>query len=56
MSQELALTLVDLKRDDVIEEVRARIDNGEDPMLILDECRDGMKIVGDRFSPEIFSG
>jgi len=49
MSQKLALTLVDLKRDEVIEEIRARIEDGENPMPILNECRDGMKIVGDRF-------
>lgn len=49
MSGELSKALVDLKRDEVVDIVRRRIDMGEDPLYILDDCRQGMTIVGERF-------
>jgi len=30
--------------------VRARLDSGEEPVAILEECRDGMEIVGERYA------
>jgi len=68
MSEELSMALVELKRDEAVEMVRSKIDGGEDPLQILEECRRGMTIVGDRFqkgeyflaelmlSAEIFKG
>ncbi|GAG02623.1 unnamed protein product, partial [marine sediment metagenome] len=68
MSEELSMALVELKRDEAVEIVRSKIDGGEDPLQILEECRWGMTIVGDRFqkgeyflaelmlSAEIFKG
>ena len=68
MSEELSTALVELKRDEAVEIVRSKIDGGEDPLRILEECRRGMTIVGDRFqkgeyflaelilSAEIFKG
>lgn len=68
MSEELSTALVELKRDEAVEIVRSKIDGGEDPLQILEECRRGMTIVGDRFqkgeyflaelilSAEIFKG
>jgi len=68
MSEGLSTALVELKRDEAVEIVRSKIDGGEDPLQILEECRRGMTIVGDRFqkgeyflaelilSAEIFKG
>ena len=68
MFEELSTALVELKRDKAVEMVRSKIDGGEDPLQILEECRRGMTIVGDRFqkgeyflaelmlSAEIFKG
>ena len=49
MSDELAKLLVELKRDEALYMVKSRIGNGEDAMRILEECRQGMIIVGDLF-------
>ena len=49
MLQDLGIAIADLKRDPVIEAVTKRSEGGEDPIRILDECRHGMTIVGDRF-------
>jgi methanogenic corrinoid protein MtbC1 len=49
MSQELAMAIVELKRDEAMELVKSRAEKGEDPLAILAECREGMTIVGDRF-------
>lgn len=68
MSGELSMALVELERDRVAEEVKSRAETGESPIQILEECRRGMTIVGDRFqkgeyflaelmlSAEIFKG
>ncbi len=68
MSEELATAIVELKRDEVLDAVKKMAKNGEDPLRILEECRRGMAIVGDRFqkgdyflaelmlSAEIFKG
>ena len=68
MSEELSAAIVDLERDDVLSAVKSRAEAGEDPVQILDECRRGMTIVGERFqagdyflaelmlSAEIFKG
>ena len=62
------MALVELERDRVAEEVKSRAETGESPIQILEECRRGMTIVGDRFqkgeyflaelmlSAEIFKG
>ena len=49
MSDELAMALVELKRDDVLETVKEKAERGDDPLGLLEECRRGMTIVGDRF-------
>jgi len=68
MSDELIMALVELRRDEVAEAVKSRVEKGEDPLHILDELRRGMTMVGDRFqrdeyflaelllSAEIFKG
>jgi methanogenic corrinoid protein MtbC1 len=49
VANDLSAYIVELKRDEVIEGVKARLNEGEDPIHILDECRRGMTIVGERF-------
>ncbi len=49
MDEELSMKVVELKRDEVVEIVQKRLDTGDDPLRILDECRKGMTIVGERF-------
>jgi methylmalonyl-CoA mutase cobalamin-binding domain/chain len=49
MSDALAMALVELKRDEVLETVKIQAERGDDPLKILEECRRGMTIVGDRF-------
>lgn len=68
MSEELSAAIVDLERDDALSAVKNRAEAGDDPVQILDECRRGMAIVGERFqagdyflaelmlSAEIFKG
>lgn len=55
--------LADLKDEEVMEFVKQRLDAGEDPLVILEDSRKGMEIVGQRFAndeyflPElVFSG
>ena len=49
MSDALAMALVELKRDEVLEAVKDKAERGDDPLGLLEECRRGMTIVGDRF-------
>jgi methanogenic corrinoid protein MtbC1 len=54
---ELANAIADLKEDEVKKIVQTKIDSGVDPMSIVDECRQGMEIVGDRYkNKEYFLG
>lgn len=45
----LADALVALQKQDVVEEVRRRAEAGDDPVAIIDECREGMGVIGDRY-------
>lgn len=63
MSGSIAELLSTLNEKDTLDLVKRRMNEGADPLAILEEAREGMKIVGDRFSkgtyfiPElIFSG
>ena len=49
MSEELALAIVDLDREKVLNLVESRSKKGESPLQILEECRQGMTIVGERY-------
>lgn len=49
MLQELAMAVVELRRDEALDLVKRRTESGEDPLGILAECQEGMAIVGDRF-------
>jgi len=49
MSSSLTKNLVELERDNVLSEVKERLDQGEDPMSIFKECKKGMEEVGERY-------
>jgi len=49
MSEGLSKALVELERDEVIKALKGRVEEGEDPVGILEQCRQGMTIVGERF-------
>jgi len=50
MTKSLSDAIVNLERDEVFESVRKRADAGEDPIKIIEECRQGMKVVGDLYT------
>jgi 5-methyltetrahydrofolate--homocysteine methyltransferase len=55
MSSDLTNNLVELERDQVLSEIKERLDKGEDPLKIFEECKQGMDIVGEKFkSKEYF--
>jgi methanogenic corrinoid protein MtbC1 len=49
MTEDVCAAIAGLKRDQVVETVRRRVEEGEDPKRILDECRRGMEVVGERY-------
>lgn len=54
---ELANAIADLKEDEVKKIVQDKIASGANPMSIVDECRQGMEIVGRRYKDkEYFLG
>jgi 5-methyltetrahydrofolate--homocysteine methyltransferase len=63
MSGELVKLLSDLKEPEALEYVDNALAKGGDPMALLDEARQGMNVVGERFAAEdyfipdlVFSG
>jgi len=49
MASELSQWIVDLKKEAIEAEVKQRAESGENPIQILNECREGMARVGERF-------
>lgn len=49
MSETLAELLCELNEDEVLAQTQQRLAEGGDPLLIIEECRRGMEIVGKRF-------
>jgi len=52
MASDLAGLLSDLKEQEALDTVKKKLAEGVDPMKILADAREGMKIVGERFSNE----
>jgi methanogenic corrinoid protein MtbC1 len=50
MADDLINLMADLKEEEVLTIVKRRLDVGEDPLLILDDSRKAMEIVGKRFA------
>ncbi len=51
---ELSGLLADLQEDAVLSEVRRRIDEGDDLLHIMEECRKGVRLVGERYEQGIY--
>jgi methanogenic corrinoid protein MtbC1 len=49
MSEVLATMLAELKEDETLAEVRKALDEGTDPLTLVEGLREGMSIVGKRF-------
>ena len=49
LSSALIHSIADLKDQEVLELVRQRIARGDDPMDIVEDCRQGMILVGKRY-------
>ncbi|MDO8692124.1 MAG: corrinoid protein [Dehalococcoidia bacterium] len=49
MSETLANLLCELNEDEAMAQVQERLAAGDDPLGIIEECREGMEIVGKRF-------
>ncbi|MFX1394746.1 MAG: B12-binding domain-containing protein [Promethearchaeota archaeon] len=49
LSEDLIKLIVELQENETIELVRKKIDNGEDPLKILDQIREAMAKVGELF-------
>jgi methylmalonyl-CoA mutase cobalamin-binding domain/chain len=49
MPEALSNLFLSLRRDAVVETVERRLGAGEDPLRILDDCRQAMTLVGERF-------
>jgi methanogenic corrinoid protein MtbC1 len=52
MSEQFVQALADLEEDRAIEMAEDRLDTGEDPMDVLDDLKEGMGIVGDRYAAD----
>jgi dimethylamine corrinoid protein len=50
MSKDLIWGIVNLAGDQVLAEVKRRLETGEDSLKILEECRKGMNVVGEQFN------
>ncbi len=49
LQEDLSVLVAELKRDQALESIRRRVEKGDEPRKILDECRRGMEIVGERY-------
>jgi methanogenic corrinoid protein MtbC1 len=49
MFEEMALAIVELERDKALSLAESRSRKGESPLQILEECRHGMSIIGERY-------
>jgi methanogenic corrinoid protein MtbC1 len=48
-NSQLAQLIADLEEDIVLEQVKQRLEAGDDPLQIIDECNEGMREVGQRY-------
>ncbi|MFX1344056.1 MAG: B12-binding domain-containing protein [Promethearchaeota archaeon] len=49
MSSNLTMNIVELERDQVLSEIKERLNQGKDPMKIFEECKQGMDLVGEKY-------
>ncbi len=49
MSEKIAALIAEVEEDKTLEEVRKALDEGTDPLSLVEALRDGMSVVGDRY-------
>ena len=49
MTRPLVEAIADMREDDALREVDTQLQNGSDPLQILEDCRQAMSLVGQRF-------
>ncbi|MFW9943343.1 MAG: B12-binding domain-containing protein, partial [Candidatus Thorarchaeota archaeon] len=49
MTSDLMNNLVELEREKVLSEIKERLSQGEDPMRMFEECKQGMDLVGEKY-------
>lgn len=54
MSSKISENIVQLNENEVLNEVKMRLKQGEDPMKIVDDCREGLIIVGEKYKKKEF--
>ena len=55
MTSKISENIVQLNENKVLNEVKMRLKQGEDPMKIIDDCREGLIIVGEKYKKKNFS-
>jgi methanogenic corrinoid protein MtbC1 len=50
MSKELVDTIVDMREDDAVALAQKLLDSGAEPLGLLDDCREALGVIGDRFA------
>jgi methanogenic corrinoid protein MtbC1 len=50
MSKELVDTIVDMREDDAVALAQKLLDSGAEPLRLLDDCREALGIIGNRFA------
>jgi 5-methyltetrahydrofolate--homocysteine methyltransferase len=53
-NQALVDAIVDMREDDALQMTQISLDEGQDPLAILDDCREAMDIIGNRFEEGIY--
>jgi len=54
MTSTISENIVELNEDEVLNEVEIRLKQGEDPIKIIDDCREGLIIVGEKYKKKEF--
>ncbi|MBI4790527.1 MAG: cobalamin B12-binding domain-containing protein [Chloroflexi bacterium] len=49
MTKQLVEAIADMREEDALQSAQEMLDNGVDPLVILDDCREAMAVVGKRF-------
>ncbi len=54
MSEELITAIVEMQEEKAIELAKGMLEQGDDPIKLLEKCRKGMDIVGQRFAEGVY--
>jgi methylmalonyl-CoA mutase cobalamin-binding domain/chain len=54
MTSNITKNIIELENDKVLNEVKNRLNQGEDPMKLIDECNQGLIMVGEKYKNKEF--